>query len=446
MSGWFDEQLRARTAADEESFSQAFTDIASPLMESRPLQSASNALEEIAEYFGIAFKPGTLENPYDIFRAGGIMYREVTLPEGWYKDASGVYLGTTQEGRSVALFPRLDGYEYRDSSGKTVRLNSRTQKNLLRDAVCFYRPLPSKKLSVMDLAGFVLKCLSSWDFAYIGLITLIATLVSMAAPALTRNIYTQVIFSGSYSALNAVIIFMIFAGISVTLLQIARLLAVSRIQIKADAAVRAAVMMRIINLPVDFFRQYSSGELAQRASGVNMLCSFGANVIFSAGLSAVMSLIYLVQIFSFTPALVVPALVIISVFFGLTLATAVVQSNILQKRMELQAKENGLIYSYITGIQKIKLAGAERRAFAKWASEYKHLVALEFCPPLLVKLFPVLQPAVTLAGTFILYLTASTSGISPADYMSFMASYNLLFGAFAALCMTTLSIASIKLS
>ena len=441
MSGWFDEQLRTRISADEDAFSEAFAEIAAPLLDSRTGIVGGSAMEEIADYFGVPHKAGSIETPADIFRAGGVMFRPVTLPKGWYKDASGVYLAKTKDGQLAALFSKMSGYRYIDhASGKTIKLNAQTQRNLQSEAVCFYRPLPARKLGVKDLAAYIFKSIPVWEFVYIVLVTLAVVLVSMVAPAITRNIYSELIYSGNVGAVASAMVFIVCAGISGALLQIARGLAQSRIELKT---VRAAVMMRILNLPVEFFRKFSAGELSQRVSGVQTLCSLGADVILSAGLTAVMSLIYLVQIFSFTPVLVVPAFLIVLVLLVMTLTAAVMESKILHKRLELGAEENGLLYALITGIQKIRLSGAERRAFARWAAHYKRNVEAEFTPPMYLRLFPALQPAVTLAGTFMLYLAAYHGGVPPADYMAFTITFGLLSGAFINLCGVAMSMAAI---
>lgn len=139
-----------------------------------------------------------------------------------------------------------------------------------------------------------------------------------------------------------------------------------------------------------------------------------------------------------------PALWIMTILFLSSVLLIFGHSWILKRRLKLHAQEYGLLYAFITGIQKIKLAGAERRAFAKWASHYKHEAKLIYDPPLLLKLTPVVQPAITLIGTFVLYVKAFNANVTPEDYMAFMSSYGLLSGAFIAFCGITLSIASIS--
>ena len=229
------------------------------------------------------------------------------------------------------------------------------------------------------------------------------------------------------------------------MLQCARDFMISRIQSKTDVSVRAAVMMRLINLPVDFFKSYSSGELAHRAAGVNMLCTFAINVIFSAGLTAIMSLIYLIEIFSFSPLLVTPALLVMLCMLLFSLTAALIHGKLMKKIMRIQSKEQGIIFAFINGIQKIKLAGAERRAFVEWSSKFKEYSSLAYNPPsLIVKLDQVFQPAITLIGMLVIYMRAYQAGISVEDYMAFMVAYAVLSAAFTGLCMSLRSIASIN--
>ena len=342
MSGWFDEQLRERVRADEEALSRALADISESLTGKHTTSDSHDALREIADFYGVEVKTGD-----DILKLGLLMHRTVVLKEGWYKDADGVYLAKTKDGNYAALIPGHNAYYYKDYvSGETIRINSSTQKNLEPEAECFYRPFPSGKLTVKDV--------------------LIHACKSLIPPYMTRIIYSHVINAGNIKPLFSIVIFIVSAGISVIMLQCARDFMISRIQSKTDVSVRAAVMMRLINLPVDFFKSYSSGELAHRAAGVNMLCTFAINVIFSAGLTAIMSLIYLIEIFSFSPLLVTPALLVMLCMLLFSLTAALIHGKLMKKIMRIQSKEQGIIFAFINGIQKIKLAGAERRAFVEW--------------------------------------------------------------------------------
>ena len=97
-------------------------------------------------------------------------------------------------------------------------------------------------------------------------------------------------------------------------------------------------------------------------------------------------LIYIGQIFVFAPSLVVPALIITLVTLIISVVTVFAQMKITREKMELSAKTSGLTYSTITGIQKIKLAGAEKRMFSRWAKQYAKEAQLEYNPPVFLRL------------------------------------------------------------
>jgi len=111
--------------------------------------------------------------------------------------------------------------------------------------------------------------------------------------------------------------------------------------------------------------------------------------------------------------------------------------------MQLSVRESGLKYAIVSGIQKIKLAGAEKRVFAKWAGIYAKEAEFQYSPPLFIKLNTVITTAISLFGTIILYFLAVKSGIGVSGYYAFSISYGMVMGAFSALSGIAISIAQI---
>ncbi len=112
--------------------------------------------------------------------------------------------------------------------------------------------------------------------------------------------------------------------------------------------------------------------------------------------------------------------------------------------MEIGAKVSGLSYAIISGIHKIKLSGAEKRAFAKWGNEYAKQAELTYNYPVFIKLTPVISSAISLIGTLVIYFEAVNSGVSVSDYYAFNSAYAYVSGAFIALASITGQIAQIK--
>lgn len=375
------------------------------------------------------------------------MRRTVTLEEGWYRDAVGAMLGVLREsGRVVALIPTgISGYSYFDyDTGKRKKINHKNQQLFEAEAIAFYKPFPLKKISLPSLASYIVRTLSASDFVMIALATLALSLIGMFSPMISKLLFDRVLMSGSVRLLIAITVFSVCVSISTLLISAVKNMITARIETKLNISVDAATMMRIMSLPADFFKQYSAGELSNRASQVGVLCKMLASTVLSAGLTSVFSLIYISQIFVYAPALVVPALIIILVTVVFSVVSSLVQMKLSIRRMELSGKEDGMTYALITGIQKIKLAGAEKRAFARWGNLYAENARLAYSPPMFIRLNSVISLAISLAGTIIMYVMAVKSGISVADYYAFDTAYGMVSGAFASLAGIALTVAQIK--
>lgn len=458
--GWFDEQIRDRKHNDDEAFAEAFANMASAVTGRKIEASLNNdravtkdAIDEILRYYHVKSREapdeiGDVNEQLEyLMRPFGIMRRTVTLEKGWYRDAVGAMLGVLREsGRVVALIPTgISGYSYFDyDTGKRKKINHKNQQLFEAEAIAFYKPFPLKKISLPSLASYIVRTLSASDFVMIALATLALSLIGMFSPMISKLLFDRVLMSGSVRLLIAITVFSVCVSISTLLISAVKNMITARIETKLNISVDAATMMRIMSLPADFFKQYSAGELSNRASQVGVLCKMLASTVLSAGLTSVFSLIYISQIFVYAPALVVPALMIILVTVVFSVVSSLVQMKLSIRRMELSGKEDGMTYALITGIQKIKLAGAEKRAFARWGNLYAENARLAYSPPMFIRLNSVISLAISLAGTIIMYVMAVKSGISVADYYAFDTAYGMVSGAFASLAGIALTVAQIK--
>ena len=447
--GWFENQIEERRLADQQLLEESLLQATEAVMGRRVAERINdkrmitqNALDEILKYYHL--KPAELpreaknaEEQLDAcLRPHGFMPRSIELDEGWYRDAYGPILAYTRgEGLPVALLPgRISGYRYKDpQSGLTKRVNRQSAKLFEREAYCFYRPLPQRKLTVSDLLLYMKRCVSFSDILMMAAASLAVTGVGLFLPRVTRTLTGPILKSGRANALIAVAICTICISLSVQLINSISGLVQNRLLTKTSLGVQSSLMMRILNLPTAFFRKYSPGELKSRSMAVNQLCTLLLGIVLSSGLSAFTSLLYLVQILRFAPALALPALLIVLLTVAVMLVSLLLRIRLNRKLMELNAKESGMSYSLISGIQKIKLAGAEKRVFAKWLGLFAQGAALSYNPPLFLKLVKAMTLGISLLSTILLYFLAVKSGVEPSQYYAFTISYGMLMGAFTAL-------------
>ena len=456
--GWFDEQIEDRKKQERRMLTDSYEKLQLTVTGRKSGESflegedVNDAIEALLKYFGIRERtiPANvrdLEGRLDyLLSSSDIMYRKVTLEEGWHEDAMGVLItNLTENGAVITVMRDAAGvYSYQDPlTGRTVHVTRAQEKKIGNEAYCFYRPLPLRKITLRDLIQYMASTLSSWDIAAFVMASMAITLVGMILPKLNHILMGEVVTYGSYQLLGAVIGFMFFATVGSFLLAIIKQLLLSRIRVKLSVNVQAAAMMRVLSLPPDFFKKYNSGELSQYLGYMNSLCTTLVDSIFSTAITGVFSLVYLTQIFSYARSLVIPSLVVTVLTLAIGIAANAAQAEINKEQMDLAAKERGLSYALINGIEKIRLSGAENRVFAKWIELYVRDADLKFNPPVIVKMQRVFSAAVTLVGTIVMYYIAVRTGVSVADYYAFNAAYGYISGALAAITSVAMTAATI---
>ena len=460
--GWFTEQIQERKEQDQQTFTESVESIARAVLGEKNAEALGDAnsdrdgrdaMDAILKYFKLKPRP-VPESVKDFdeqleycMRPYGVMRRPVTLREKWYIDGFGPMIGTLKaNGQKVALLPYGFGGYYRldPDTGERIRITRRNAGELEAEARVFYRPLPQKKLNVGDLLLYMKKCVSLMDLAVLGGISLLVSLVGLMTPRI-RLLLTSVIYeSGRNDMLVGTAVFILAAMMTSAMINISRSLMLNRMENKMSVSMEAAAMMRVLSLPAEFFRQSSSGELNNRLSAVNQLASLVVGKILSIGMTSLLSLLYIVQIVNITPALALPALGITAATTLLTVFTTLRQIQYSRRMMQQNAKLDGMTYSMINGVQKIKLAGAEKRMFSRWAKMYAAAAKIQYNPTLLIKAGSAFSLMISVAGNLALYYFAVKSGVTSSQYISFTASFGAVTAAFAALADIAMTFSTIK--
>ena len=192
--GWFNEQIRQRMESDQNVLEDSFFRMASVVMDKWDAERmaddrliAKEAIDDVLKYY----RQKPVEIPEDIqdvgkqleyaLRPSGMM----ELDDNWQNDAYGPMLGLMKEtGTTVALLPgSVCGYYYKDpATGKKTRVTRKNAKLFSRDAICFYKPLPMKKLGIPDLLLYMKNSIPHSDLILILIAALAVQLVGMIEP------------------------------------------------------------------------------------------------------------------------------------------------------------------------------------------------------------------------------------------------------------------------
>ena len=359
-------------------------------------------------------------------RPGGVMHRTVRLESGWYKDAFGAYLGKLHDGEVVALLPGASGgYFYRDPvTGKDVKLNKMTEDLLDSRAEVFYPTLPPRSLEVREFIQFLFQSLDKGDIIKVIVSAVISALVGLF-PALASSLaYGEVAPSGQARFILPIAGLLLGVAVGTLLFQMNKNLVMNRIAIKIGEYAEAAVYARVLLLPTSFFKDYSAGNLATRINNIWRMINAMVSGILGGGLTLVLSVIYFEQIIYYAPDLLPIAVLIIA---AQVLVIALILRQLFKREVEVveaNTKASGTVTTLLSGIQKIKLAGAEDRAFAKWAGRFSEYAKAAFNRPKYLYCMDAFVVLIGMLGTLGIYLKAMNAGYSTADFMAF----NTAFG------------------
>ena len=458
--GWFEDQIAYSKRLDEEALSESYINIASAVLGHRIQQSwqddsyaARTALEDICKYYH--FRPREVPKSVKdfnrqldyVFQPCGFMRRTVKLTEGWHRDAIGAMMGTFREsGKVVALIPgKMGGYVYYSpDTGKLTKITAKNVGQFDDEAIVFYRPLPMRPITIRDIVGYMQMALDFVDVFWYVVVLALVTGLGMLMPRLTNVLFSEVTRYGSVRLLVGIIIFMLCQTLSVQFFSGIKALLLTKIDTKISLFMQSATVMRLFSMPAGFFKNYTSGELNQYVGYMNQLSSAITATVFSTGLTGAFSLAYITQIFAYSPALVVPSLLIILATFAVSVITTLVSVKNAREIMSYTAEEKGMLYSMLSGIQKIRLCGAETRAFVRWGNVYAKEARLTYSPPAIIMLSSVITMAIGAIGTVVLYFEAVKNGVSVADYYSFTTAYAYISAAFAALAGVAQTISAVK--
>ena len=452
----FESQVEARRRFDDERLEQALHRLSDAVTGARTAEGASrlvqagSALDHVLAYYGVegGETPRGVKSMDELIqqrlRSTGIMCRPVRLSGAWYRDAMGAMLGFADDGLPVALIPLArGGYQFIDGMGP-VRVNERSAKRLADEAWCFYRPLPQRELGVRDILLFMARSLDRGDLIALVCAAAASTALGMVAPLVNRIVFGPVVEAGPVSIIAPLAVLLVGVLVAQVIVGGIRQIVLARISTKLSVPLDAAMMMRTLSLPASFFSRYQTGDLSERLAIVGEVGRLIQDVVLTALLNALFAMAYVGQIAAIAPAMAAPTVGVALLTTAVTALVAGAQMRVTARRLDLGARLSGWQYALIEGLQKIKLVGAEKRAFATWANLYHRQARLAYNGPVLTRLSSTIQMAVASLGTIVFYLSAAAGGLSVAEYMAFTSAYGAVSAALAALGAAAVNMACIR--
>lgn len=192
------------------------------------------------------------------------------------------------------------------------------------------------------------------------LLIIISRMASLVLPGATKYLMDDVIVNGDLEMLKILLLAIVSAIVvqSITSFLLTKLLSVEAQHLIAE--LRSQVQKKIILLPIRFFDNSKSGELVSRimsdVEGVRNLVGTGLVQLFGGTLTAIVSLIFLINI---SPMMTVYILVPISIFALISLKAFGYIRPIFRDRGKINAEVTGRLTETLNGIRVIKGFNAE---------------------------------------------------------------------------------------
>ncbi|MCG6964446.1 MAG: NHLP bacteriocin export ABC transporter permease/ATPase subunit [Acidobacteria bacterium] len=315
-----------------------------------------------------------------VAKASRCRTRPIVLRDDWWRRDQGPVVGRWEDSdEPVALLPvGSRSYECVDpKTGTRSRVNEELAEKLSPMGVVLYRPFPDGPLSAKDLIKFGARGLKRDVLMLIGMGLALGALGALT-PIFTGKLFDSAIPQADKGLLAQFTGGLFMAAFVAGAYKITQSIAVLRIQGKMDYTIQAALWDRLMNLPSTAFRAYSSGDLADRAGGVDAIRRLVAGAGIGAILGSLSSVFYIFLMFKYSLALGALAMVLTFIYVGFTTTANYLQLRHERVQMAVRGKITGMVLQFISGVGKLRVAGAENHAFRVWASDYSHQRRLEF--------------------------------------------------------------------
>ena len=332
----------------------------------------------VAQYDHIALKPlqgksyTDKEGLSELIKDNNLRMRALDLKKGWWKTESGAIFGYCRDnniepcallpdknGGYLCVIPQLD---------KRFKINAKNVDLILNHAIMFYKPMGSEKVSFRDVFKFAFSSRkTSKDIQLFLILGILSAIVGLLVPALTSKFVDSAIPQSASNLVINLTFLVLLCIVSAGLFDIIKVLAVTRVGTREDFLLQSSIMDRLLKLPVNFFKHYAAGDLAQKVLTVTQLSALVFGSLLLSVMTFIFASVYLIQLYKYSKFLVKWALLFALIPLVVTFFLAYFKLKWNKKIIPLTSKISGTLFEIVSGINKLILTASEKRAFSLWA-------------------------------------------------------------------------------
>jgi ATP-binding cassette subfamily C protein len=277
---------------------------------------------------------------------------------------------------------------------------------------------------------------------------LAAALVGLLAPAATGWLIDRAIPSGRADRVLLLIAGLALAGVALIVLDVLRSLAVMRFEARVGVSLQAALVDRVVCAPARFLRGFASGDLALRIGAVNTL----QRTLLATSLGAFVTLLFVAAnaalMLHYSATLAAAAFGVAALVIAVSVLAGALRLRVGPRIEALDGAVASLTYELFAGIAKLRAAGAEQRAFARWYGRYDAFRDAGRTGARLANwetvALGVLQPAATALVLYLAWRMSGRMALTTGDFVAFHAAMFAMLGGVHGLTAAVLDLVNLK--
>ncbi len=310
----------------------------------------------------------------DISRRSRLRSRPVLLRDRWWLQETRPMLAFRRDdGAPLVLLPgkgRRTLWEPGAGGGdgaepRTEAVTEQAARQILPTAYSFFRTLPDRPLGIRDLIRFS-TALCRRDLAAALLFGTLVMLMGMLVPIAIGLIVDVSIPAHQPRQLIFIAAGLVVAAVAAFCFKICQDIAILRVEGKVAEALPPSLLDRLLRMPNTFFRRHSAGDLAERLQHLEHVQSALSGGALSTLLAGVLSLLSFAILFALQPAAALVAGALIAFLLLVLAATGRRQRGFWSTIQRIEGLLSSMVLQMISGIHRIRLAGAEDRMFVRW--------------------------------------------------------------------------------
>ena len=238
---------------------------------------------------------------------------------------------------------------------------------MLEPGMDFGTHTPTPSISLQTYLMQYLKQ-SPFVFLQIILVSLLLQVFGLVIPFVTKVVIDQIIPHRMITIppLLGVGLLLILLSQLVTMLM--RSSSLIYLQARIDTSLTSSFFEHLLKLPLRFFQQHSSGDILAQVASNTTIRNLVSNQLVSTILDGSMVIIYLLILLSQSLLFSTIALVIGTLQVLLLVGTHSPIRRLARLELDAIGEIQGYITEMLTGIETLKAAGAEQKAFQRWSN------------------------------------------------------------------------------